>query len=188
MKDHATIRPAEPIDPALYAPSAQVHALIELRAGHRQTGTELNFVDEAERRGHDMATHGIGLAIRHLVELETGIDDPGELDLLCEQLATQPPRPVAGPAARVTNMGDKVLATVTLVDVADTQRRFFGGAEKAALITGRPHPAHDYRFHDGSATYPQEATATDIAQFLRAFGAITEPAAEPTSQAPPEGP
>lgn len=78
----------------------------------------------------------------------------------------------------LNDMQDVVLfAGVTIVDVADTQRRLFG--DKAELLTGKPVPAHDYRFHieygDGGAiTMDQQATASEIIAAIRMSGRMVK--------------
>lgn len=66
----------------------------------------------------------------------------------------------------------KTLATVRVIDVADTARRLFG--EHAAAIAGRPLAAHDYRFSmktpGGEVTFKRGATAEDIVEYCKREG------------------
>lgn len=71
------------------------------------------------------------------------------------------------------SLADKPLATVQVVDVADTARRVFGAA--AEHIAGRPMPEHDYRFHmktptGGEVTFNQYATAQHVAEYCEREG------------------
>jgi len=71
----------------------------------------------------------------------------------------------------LNEIGDHVLFTVSIVDVADTARRMFGGDEAASYVIGRPLPEHDYRFHvdygdGGAVTFGNGATAVEVAAAL----------------------
>jgi hypothetical protein len=70
-------------------------------------------------------------------------------------------------------LADKVLISVTVIDVADTARRLYG--DDADYIAGRTLPEHEYRFSaetptGGEITFNSGATAEDIAAYWRREG------------------
>jgi hypothetical protein len=71
----------------------------------------------------------------------------------------------------LNEMGDRVLFTVSIIDVADTARRMFGGDEAASYIIGHLLSEHDYRFHvdyedGGVVTFGNGAIAAEVAAAL----------------------
>lgn len=73
------------INPVHYRPSKQAQMMITLINDHRYNSDTLSR-DSGERRFHMGTRHGLNLAFRALVELETGITDPDDLDGLCGDL------------------------------------------------------------------------------------------------------
>jgi TPP-dependent pyruvate/acetoin dehydrogenase alpha subunit len=68
---------------------------------------------------------------------------------------------------------DKVLVTVTVIDLADSARQLYG--ENADYIAGRKLPEHDYRFSaqtptGGEISFAEGTTAADIAAYWRREG------------------
>jgi hypothetical protein len=90
------------------------------------------------------------------------------LDLIPAELAEDEPEP---DGAR----GDAPLVAVTVVDVAETARRLFGGKGPAEFIAGRPLPEHDYRLKaktptGGEVSFHRGATADHVAEYWRREG------------------
>lgn len=75
----------QPINPVDYVPSEQAQRLIEMILDHRYQ-EHSSWTDTNERRFLDGNRHGLNLAFRALVELETKITDPDDLDGLCADL------------------------------------------------------------------------------------------------------
>lgn len=73
------------IDASKYRPSKQVRTLVTMINEHRYNSDTLSE-DSGERRFHMGTRHGLNLAFRALVELETGITEPDDLDGLCDDL------------------------------------------------------------------------------------------------------
>ena len=70
-----------------YVPSKQVDLLIKMVIDYRYRDAII-WNDNAERRFHGGVRHGLNLAFRNMVELETGLTDSDELDELCSDLLT----------------------------------------------------------------------------------------------------
>lgn len=90
------------------------------------------------------------------------------LDLIPAELTEDEPEP---DGAR----GDAPLVAVTVVDVAETARRLFGGKGPAEFIAGRPLPEHDYRLKaktptGGEVSFHRGATADHVAEYWRREG------------------
>ena len=76
------------INPVDYVPSTQVRRLIEMVIDHRYQEHSI-WTDMNERRFRDGMRHGLAASLRALVELETKINDPDDLDGLCADLITE---------------------------------------------------------------------------------------------------
>lgn len=79
------LAPTLPINPADYQPSAAVNLLIEKVINSRPRESS-SWINAAEKIFNDGTRHGYAMALRGLVELETGIGDPNDLDGLCADL------------------------------------------------------------------------------------------------------
>lgn len=71
------------IKPQDYRASKQVRLVVEMIQAQRVPHAG---VGESERRFQDGTRHGLNITLRALVELETNITDPEDLDGLCADL------------------------------------------------------------------------------------------------------
>jgi len=67
---------------------------------------------------------------------------------------------------------DQILATVSIIDVAQEARRIYGD-ERAQVIFGTMLPLHDFRFDiefpdGGKITFSKDATALMVMSYLKA--------------------
>lgn len=75
----------QPMNPVDYVVSPQVGVLINMIIDSRPRSID-NWDSPDDRRFNDGYRHGMNIIYRALVELETGITDPDDLDRLCADL------------------------------------------------------------------------------------------------------
>jgi len=74
-----------PINPVDYVPSDQVKLLLKMLVETRVREYS-SWISDSERRFQDGTRHGLQVALRALVQAETHIEDPDDLDGLCADL------------------------------------------------------------------------------------------------------